>query len=131
MLLTTQYLDEADQLADRIAVIDRGRVVAEGTVDELKMSVGTSSLQLRVQNPEDVVKVRQAVEQVLGVQAIVSPEAAKITAPMADADRVTDLLIILREAGIHLAEMSVQKPTLDEVFLTITGHGAAQTVDVL
>ncbi|GMA65434.1 ATP-binding cassette domain-containing protein [Alicyclobacillus fastidiosus] len=123
VLLTTQYLDEADQLADRIAVIDRGRVVAEGTVDELKASVGTSSLQLRVQNPGDIESARHAVEKVLGVQSIVSPEAGRITAPMAEADRVTDLLITLRELEIHLAEMSVQKPTLDEVFLTITGHG--------
>lgn len=123
VLLTTQYLDEADQLADRIAVIDRGRVVAEGTVDELKASVGTSSLQLRVRNPLDIEDARRTIEQVLQVQSNVTSEAGKITAPMADADRVTDLLIALRSAGIHLAEMSVQKPTLDEVFLTITGHG--------
>ncbi|WAH37526.1 ATP-binding cassette domain-containing protein [Alicyclobacillus dauci] len=123
VLLTTQYLDEADQLADRIAVIDHGRVVAEGTVDDLKASVGTSSLQLRVQNTGDIPNACRAVEQILGVQAIVSPEAGKITAPMAHADRVTDLLISFREAGIGLAEISVQKPTLDEVFLTITGHG--------
>lgn len=126
VLLTTQYLDEADQLADRIAVIDRGKVVAEGTVDELKTSVGTSSLQLRVQNPQDMGEARRTVEKVLKVQSNVSPEAGKITAPMADADRVTDLLIALRETGIHLAEMSVQKPTLDEVFLAITGHGVKE-----
>lgn len=129
VLLTTQYLDEADQLADRIAVIDRGRVVAEGTVDELKASVGTSSLHLRVQDISDIETARQAVEQVLGATAIVSPEAAKITAPMADADRVTDLLIALRNNGVRLSEMSVQKPTLDEVFLTITGHGVGQEID--
>lgn len=134
VLLTTQYLDEADQLADRIAVIDRGRVVAEGTVDELKASVGTSSLQLRVVNPLDIEAARQTVEHVLKTQSIVLYEAGMITAPMADADLVTDLLIALRERGIHLAEMSVQKPTLDEVFLTITGHGVkedtAQASDV-
>ena len=122
VLLTTQYLDEADQLADRIAVIDRGRVVAEGTADDLKASVGTSSLQLRISDPADMGDAVRAVEQVLGVSATLSPEASRITAPMADADRVTDLLITLREAGIHLQEMSVQKPSLDEVFLTITGH---------
>ncbi|RKP55028.1 ATP-binding cassette domain-containing protein [Cohnella endophytica] len=123
VLLTTQYLDEADQLADRIAVIDVGRVVAEGTVDELKASVGTSSLQLKVQDSQDIEDARRTIERILKVQAKLSSEAGKITAPMANADLVTDLLIALREAGIHLAEMSVQKPTLDEVFLTITGHG--------
>jgi ABC-2 type transport system ATP-binding protein len=129
VVLTTQYLDEADQLADRIAVIDRGLVVAEGTVDELKASVGTSSLHLRVQDTSDIQIARHVVEQVLGAKAIVSPEATKLTAPMADADRVTDLLITLRNNGIHLAEMSVQKPTLDEVFLTITGHGVGSEAE--
>lgn len=123
VLLTTQYLDEADQLADRIAVIDRGQVVAEGTVDELKTSVGTSSLQLKIQNPQDIAATREIMEQVLMVESMVSGDHAKITAPLADVDKVTDLLVALREAGIYLAEMSVQKPTLDEVFLTITGHG--------
>ncbi|MCR8658590.1 ATP-binding cassette domain-containing protein [Paenibacillus endoradicis] len=126
VLLTTQYLQEADELADRIAVIDRGRVVAEGTVNELKASVGTSSLQLSIQNSQDMLDTRRIVEQVLNVRSTVSSEIGKITAPMADADRVTDLLIALREAGIHLAELSVQKPTLDEVFLTITGHGVKE-----
>ena len=124
VLLTTQYLDEADQLADRIAVIDHGRVVAEGTADDLKASVGTSSLILRMSDPADVDDALRAIAQVLGVRGTLSPEAARITAPMSDPDRVTDLLITLREAGIHLTEMSVQKPTLDQVFLTITGRPA-------
>ena len=128
VLLTTQYLDEADQLADRIAVIDRGRVVAEGTADELKASVGTSSLHLRVQNPQDIHGARQIVEQVLKVRSNVSAEAGTITAPMAEADLVTDLLIVLRAEGFQLAEISVQKPTLDEVFLTITGQGSHENV---
>ncbi|MBN9631259.1 MAG: ATP-binding cassette domain-containing protein [Actinobacteria bacterium] len=123
VLLTTQYLDEADQLADRIAVIDRGRVVAEGTADELKASVGESSLQLRLTDAADIEDARRAIATVLGVEAVVSPEGSRLTAPMRDADAVTDLFITFREAGIHLQEMSVQKPTLDEVFLTLTGHG--------
>lgn len=127
VLLTTQYLDEADQLADRIAVIDRGQVVAEGTVDELKASVGTSSLHLKVHHAADTIDARQIVEEVLKVRSSVTAEAGKITAPMADADLVTDLLIALRTRGIHLAEISVQKPTLDEVFLTITGHEATES----
>ena len=123
VLLTTQYLEEADQLADRIAVIDRGRVVAEGTVDELKMSVGTSSLHLKVENEQHLEHARQMVERVLQVPAHISAESTRITAPMTSADLVTDLLIALRESGITLTEISVQKPTLDEVFLAITGEG--------
>jgi ABC-2 type transport system ATP-binding protein len=122
VVLTTQYLDEADQLADRIAVIDRGRVVAEGTGDELKSSVGASSLQLRLADPDRLDVARAVVARVLGVDAVVSPEGSRLTAPMTDPDRVTDLLVSFRENGISLAEMSVQKPTLDEVFLQITGE---------
>ncbi|OZB80323.1 MAG: daunorubicin/doxorubicin resistance ABC transporter ATP-binding protein DrrA, partial [Microbacterium sp. 14-71-5] len=124
VLLTTQYLDEADQLADRIAVIDHGKVVAEGTPDDLKASVGTSSLQLRVRDAADTADALHAIEQTLGVRGALSPEASRITAPLADPDGVAELLITLREAGIGLSEVSVQKPTLDEVFLTLTGHPA-------
>jgi ABC-2 type transport system ATP-binding protein len=127
VLLTTQYLDEADQLADRIAVIDRGRVVAEGTVDELKASVGHSSLQLRVRDAHAIPEARRVVEETLRVRAGVSPEAGRITAPLADADQAADLLIALRDRGIALAGISVRKPTLDEVFLTITGHAATSS----
>jgi ABC-2 type transport system ATP-binding protein len=128
VLLTTQYLDEADQLADRIAVIDTGRVVAEGTADELKASVGESSLQLRLADPADMEDARRAITSVLGVEAVVSPEGSRITAPMRNPDTVTDLFVTFREAGIHLTEMSVQKPTLDEVFLTLTGHGVEDEI---
>lgn len=123
VVLTTQYLDEADQLADRIAVIDRGKVVAEGTALELKASVGQASLILRLRAGADVALAREVIARELGVEAIVSPEAARLTAPMSDPDRVTDLLIAFRAEGLHLAEFSVQQPTLDEVFLAITGEG--------
>ncbi len=121
VVLTTQYLDEADQLADRIAVIDRGKVVAEGTPDELKASIGNSTLQLRLKDAKRTPEALQFVKQVLGT-AGTSPEGGSITAPMPDADAVTDLLVALKSHKIHLSEVSVQKPTLDEVFLTITGH---------
>ncbi|MEZ2717950.1 ATP-binding cassette domain-containing protein [Niallia circulans] len=124
VLLTTQYLQEADELADRVAVIDHGKVVAEGTVNELKGSIGTSSLHLSIQNEQNMQEARLIVERVLNVQSAVSAEGGKITAPMADADKVTDLLMTLKTAGIPLAELSVQKPTLDEVFLAITGSNA-------
>ncbi|WP_417220877.1 ATP-binding cassette domain-containing protein [Arthrobacter sp.] len=127
VLLTTQMLDEADQLAARIAVIDRGTVVAEGTPDDLKATVGSSSLQLRLQDTADLGTSLGIIQRVLGVAGTVSPEAARITAPMTGVDRVTDLLQELRKAGITLTEMSVQKPTLDEVFLGITGHAATDT----
>jgi len=127
VLLTTQYLDEADQLASRIAVIDHGRVVAEGTADELKGLVGEASLLLRLADATQTEQAVDAIQDVLGSAATVTPEAARITAPMSDPERVTDLLIRLRERGIQLTELSVQKPTLDEVFLTITGHGADET----
>ena len=126
VLLTTQYLDEADQLADRIAVIDRGRVVAEGTGDELKASVGESSLQLRLADRADMEDARRAISSVLGVESVVSPEGTRVTAPMRNPDTVAELLVTFREAGIHLTELSVQKPTLDEVFLTLTGHGVEE-----
>ncbi len=129
VLLTTQYLDEADQLADRIAVIDHGRVVAEGTGDELKASIGSSSLQLRLADALRLDAARAIVRNTLGVDAVASPEGSRLTAPMSDPDRVTDLLVSFREAGISLAEMSVQKPTLDEVFLTITGAPATADDD--
>jgi ABC-2 type transport system ATP-binding protein len=123
VLLTTQYLDEADQLADRVAVIDRGRVVAEGTVDTLKSSIGTASLHLRLRSPYDPEDVSRIVNNSLGTAAIdVSPNG-RVIAPLTDAERVTDVLIALRKSGIGIMEMSVQKPTLDEVFLAITGHG--------
>lgn len=121
ILLTTQYLDEADQLADRIAVIDHGRVVAEGTPDELKATVGVATLRLRLASEEDASEATRIVQEVLNVKAAVS-EPALITASMADPERATDLLLALREGGIHLATVSVQEPTLDEVFLTLTGN---------
>ncbi len=124
VLLTTQYLDEADQLADRIAVIDRGKVVAEGTPDELKASVGSASLQLDLVDKKTMPEALKIIEHELKAKAVVS--GSLITAPMADPDRVTDLLVSLRKGGIRLSEVSVQKPTLDEVFLAITGHTAAQ-----
>ncbi|MGV9001791.1 MAG: ATP-binding cassette domain-containing protein [Candidatus Saccharimonadaceae bacterium] len=120
ILLTTQYLEEADQLADRIAVIDKGIVVAEGTPDELKRSVGVATLLLHISDKKQAPKAKQVIEQVLKAQSQVTEEHI-ISAPMTDPDTITDLLIALRKENIHLDEVSVQKPTLDEVFFAITG----------
>ena len=121
ILLTTQYLDEADQLADRIAVIDHGRVAAEGTPEELKAKVGVATLHLRLAADKDTSEAVRIVQEVLKVKALAS-EPTLITAPMADPERVTDLLIALRGVDIRLAGVSTQEPTLDEVFLTLTGN---------
>ena len=125
VLLTTQYLDEADQLADRIAVIDRGRVVAEGTPDELKASIGTAALQIRLSDAQNIDETTKIIGRILDAKATIT-ETTLLTAPMSDPERVTDLLVSLRAANIKLSEVSVQKPTLDEVFLAITGHDTGE-----
>src|ERR1700710_1443450 len=122
VLLTTQYLDEADQLADRIAVIDRGVKVAEGTPDQLKTSVGSSTLQLRIADPANLQDAVSVLSRVLPDEPVLTPEAGGINVALDDADRAAEALIALRQAEISIASVSVAKPTLDEVFLALTGH---------
>ena len=124
VLLTTQYLDEADQLAGRIAVIDRGRKVAEGTPDELKDSVGNSTLQLQLAPGADQELARQVVQRTAGAEPVLTPEPARMNVPLDTADRAADVLIGLRQAGVAITSVSVAKPTLDEVFFALTGRGA-------
>lgn len=123
VLLTTQYLDEADQLADRIAVIDRGRVIAEGTPNELKSKIGVASLELKLLDNARLEDARKVIHEILRAEVHLS-QAEMLTAPMSDPELITDLLLALRNASIALAEVSVKTPTLDEVFLTITGRDA-------
>jgi len=124
VLLTTQYLDEADQLAGRIAVIDRGRKVAEGTPDELKASVGNSTLQIRLAPGADPEAARQVVRRVAGAEPVLTPESGRMNVPLDTADRAADVLVGFRQAGVGVSSVSVAQPTLDEVFFAITGHGA-------
>src|SRR4051795_5444569 len=129
ILLTTQYLDEADQLADRIAVIDQGQKVAEGTSDELKSSVGRSTLQLQLVSAEDIPTAARVVELVLGEEPVLTPEARRMNIALERSDQAVDVLVGLREQGIHIDSVTVQKPSLDEVFLALTGHDTGETDD--
>ncbi len=124
VLLTTQYLDEADQLADRIAVIDRGVKVAEGTPDELKTAVGDSTLQLELADDADRAVAFEVARRAAGAEPALTPESGRMTVPLDVPARAADVLVGLRDAGVDVASVSVAKPTLDEVFLALTGHDA-------
>ena len=123
ILLCTQYLDEADQLADGIAVIDHGRVIAEGTPGQLKASVGTGTLRIRLLDPEQ----RPQAEALLAPEfetLELAPDPAALAAPNADPSRAAEALAALNRAGIGVADFSLGQPSLDEVFLALTGHPA-------
>jgi ABC-2 type transport system ATP-binding protein len=121
ILLCTQYLEEADQLADGIAVIDRGRVIAEGTPGQLKASVGGGSLRVRLLEAHRRPDAAALLETVVGGVALEADPAA-LSAPTADAGRAAAAVGELGRAGIGIAEFSLAQPSLDEVFLALTGH---------
>ena len=129
VLLTTQYLDEADQLADRIAVIDDGKVIAEGTPGELKNSVGSGVMRLRLRDPEARPEARRVLSRSLGV-AVESPsDPVALLARVSEPERVPDALAEVSRAGIALTDFSLGQPSLDEVFLALTGHLAEEGTD--
>jgi ABC-2 type transport system ATP-binding protein len=123
VLLTTQYLEEADVLADRIVVIDRGRVVAEGTPDQLKQDAGGTRCEV---TPMDPVSLDAAVAALADLGPVVDAEAGTVALPAADGVAVlTAAVRRLDDAGVEVADISLRTPSLDDVFLALTGDGAS------
>ena len=120
VLLTTQYLEEADQLASDIAVIDHGMVIATGTPEELKARTGALTIAVRPADPADVPAVTAAVARFTRVE----PEVhnTTVTAPVSDEDVMPAVVARLQEAGVRVAELTLRGASLDEVFLSLTGH---------
>jgi ABC-2 type transport system ATP-binding protein len=129
ILLCTQYLDEADQLAEGIAVIDHGKVIAEGTPGQLKASVGSGALHVRLLDPEQRPEAARILSRELGT-VHTEPDPAGLSVSCADADRAAEAIADLSRSGVKIADFSLGQPSLDEVFLALTGHPAEdQTSD--
>jgi ABC-2 type transport system ATP-binding protein len=126
VLLTTQYLDEADLLADRIAVIDGGTVIAEGTSGELKASVGRGALHVRLRDPERRHDARGLLGRALGVPVRLEADAASLSATVSDADQVAGALAELTRSEIAVTDFALGQPSLDEVFLALTGRATTR-----
>jgi oleandomycin transport system ATP-binding protein len=124
VLLTTQYLDEADQLADSIAVIDRGRLIATGTPDDLKAQVGEQTLEVRPIDADRMDEVATIVAAVTRVEPTRNNARSLVTAPVAEPAMLADVVRRLDAAGIAAGELGLRRASLDEVFLTLTGHPA-------
>jgi ABC-2 type transport system ATP-binding protein len=128
IMLCTQYLEEADQLADRIAVIDHGKVIAEGTPAQLKASVGSGALHVRLLDPVQRPDAEQVLARELGAVTL-EPDPAALSASCADADRAAEAVAELSRSGVHIAGFSLGQPSLDEVFLALTGRPAEPAHD--
>ncbi len=125
ILLCTQYLEEADQLADGIAVIDHGKVIAEGTPAQLKASVGSGALHVRLLDPEQRGTAERLLEREVG-SVTLEPDPAALSVSCSDPDRAALAVAELSRSGVRIADFSLGQPSLDEVFLALTGHPAEE-----
>jgi ABC-2 type transport system ATP-binding protein len=129
LLLTTQYLEEADQLADEIAVIDTGKVIARGTSDALKKQVGGERLEIVVE-AQNITKTMDVVANVSGNKATLDEGLRMISAPVSTgATALIETLRALDDAGVHPLDVGLKRPSLDDVFLSLTGHAAEEKKD--
>ena len=127
VLLTTQYLEEADQLAEQIVVIDRGRIIAEGTSDELKTQVGGDRLEIVVQPGSSLDDAVAALRAVSDGDATVDEHTRRLVAPVSGGSTVlVDAVRALDAQGVKVDDLALRRPTLDDVFLTLTGHAAEE-----
>jgi oleandomycin transport system ATP-binding protein len=124
VLLTTQYLDEADQLAHDIVVIDRGKVIATGTPDELKARTGGQVLLVAPSDAGRLAEVGTLLETLAGAEIATDAETGTVSAPVTDKTLLPRAARELDDRGIELAEFTLRKPSLDEVFFALTGHRA-------
>jgi len=124
VLLTTQYLDEADELADEIVVIDRGRVIATGTPDELKAKTGAQTLAVRAEDESHLPVVTAVVGELSGATPDVNGQL--VTAPVTDPAALPAVVRRLDDAGVVVTELTLRSSSLNEVFLSLTGHAAEE-----
>jgi ABC-2 type transport system ATP-binding protein len=123
VLLTTQYLDEAERLAHRIAVIDRGRVIADGTADELKDRVGGERLEVHLSDPAEATRAAEALAPMSGEAPQIDRETVRLPVDRRHGT-IMEAVRRLDDAGVEVEDLGVHRPTLDDVFLALTGHGA-------